>query len=182
MPATPRLRPAVRAVVTDPARRILLVHFDFPWDDTLPGGLWACPGGGIDPGESHPEALVRELREELGLEFDDPGTAMWSREQVFVMERWDGQHDTFYWLQVEPFDPRPGLSEEDLRSENVDMMRWWSYDELVHAQRKGREVPATSGLTMRRQAASRPTLGRTPWQAPRAAPRLHRESPRRRVR
>jgi 8-oxo-dGTP diphosphatase len=129
-----RIRQAARAVIMDRDRRVLLVHFNFE-NDELPTGLWACPGGGLDPGETLDAGLVRELREEVGLAVDDPGLPIWDREQIFPMTRWDGQHDTYFWVEVDAFDPQPTFTEAELRSENVDGMRWWSYDEVQEAQR-----------------------------------------------
>jgi 8-oxo-dGTP diphosphatase len=137
-----RIRQAARAVVIDPDRRVLLVRFDFAvpiadgqdspsWD-----GLWACPGGGIDPGESVADGLRRELREELGLDVGEVGSPIWLKEHHFPMSRWDGQHDTYFLVEVpEAFDPRPSFSESELRRENIGGMLWWDYDDLMRAQR-----------------------------------------------
>lgn len=54
----------VAAVIRDDAGRVLISRR--PEGRHL-GGLWEFPGGKIDAGEAPPEALVRELREELGL-------------------------------------------------------------------------------------------------------------------
>ncbi|MGI5292683.1 NUDIX domain-containing protein [Nonomuraea polychroma] len=57
------LMPAVTAIVTDHEGRILLVT-------DLDTGWWALPGGSIDPDERPADAIVREMREELGVEVE----------------------------------------------------------------------------------------------------------------
>jgi 8-oxo-dGTP diphosphatase len=117
----------------DRDRRVLLVHFDFV-DDVLPRGLWSCPGGGIAPGETVEEGLVRELEEELGLTVTDPGAPIWVKEAVFPMTHWDGQRDTYFLVVVDAFEPRPQFTEQELLAEHIDGSRWWRYDELLAAQ------------------------------------------------
>lgn len=57
----------VAAALIDGDGRILLQQR--PTDKQL-GGLWEFPGGKIEPGESPEAALVRELREELGIDVE----------------------------------------------------------------------------------------------------------------
>src|SRR5919205_4558380 len=51
----------VRALVIDEQRRILLVQHSY-----VRG--WHLPGGGVEPGETIIDALIRELREEANVE------------------------------------------------------------------------------------------------------------------
>ena len=59
-PARPRL--AVRAAILRDDR--LLVVNAYPGQQSA---LWALPGGGVEPGQSLPENLLREVQEETGL-------------------------------------------------------------------------------------------------------------------
>ena len=52
--------PSVTAIVSNDAGHILMVH-------KTDNRLWALPGGGVDPGESVAEAVVREVLEETGI-------------------------------------------------------------------------------------------------------------------
>ncbi len=58
------LSPAAAACIRDGAGRILLLRRG-DGDD-----LWSFPGGAMDPGERAAETVVREVREEIGLEVE----------------------------------------------------------------------------------------------------------------
>jgi ADP-ribose pyrophosphatase YjhB (NUDIX family) len=53
----------VGAIVTDRDGRLLLVQRGHEPE----AGRWSLPGGRVNPGESDPQAVVREVREETGL-------------------------------------------------------------------------------------------------------------------
>jgi ADP-ribose pyrophosphatase YjhB (NUDIX family) len=67
-PASTTIR-CVGGIAFDPRGRLLLIR-----RRNDPGsGLWSLPGGRVEPGESDEVAVIRELREETGLDVI-PGT------------------------------------------------------------------------------------------------------------
>ena len=119
-----------RVILLDDDSRVLLFLTKAP--DTSGVARWLTPGGGVDAGESHHDAAVRELREETGLVIDDLGEPVWSHD--FVVQ-WDAaDHDTghavFYTATVDTFEPSDEQWTDD---ERVDVLahRWWALDELA---------------------------------------------------
>ncbi len=133
-------REAVRAVVLDPADRILLVQFDF--------GVWAGPGGGLEHGEDHETALRRELAEEAGFDGIDVGPWLWTRAHAFPdMPGYCGQRERIYLVRVAAVDPLPRI---DLAAEHVIALRWWTLEELASssAEFAPRRLPALVGALL----------------------------------
>jgi TDG/mug DNA glycosylase family protein len=119
-------REAVRALVLDADDRVLLVRFRRPVGDDA---WWATPGGGIDPGETHEQALRRELREELGLVDFELGPVLYEHLGEFPSAgRLYRQHNTTYLVRVRAHEPRATI---DLEPEGVVAARWWAVDELA---------------------------------------------------
>lgn len=124
-----RIREAVRALVLDPDRRVLLVRFEFP--DAI---VWALPGGGIDPGESSHDALCRELIEEVGLTEPVIGAHLWNRLHVipFIGLPFDGQREQIHEVFAPAgFEPQPQFSWEQLNAEHLYEIRWWTAAEVI---------------------------------------------------
>ena len=123
-----RIRDAVRALVVDSDDRVLLVRFEFPT-----ATRWALPGGGLEPGETHVEALIRELIEEVGLRDPVVGPAIWHRLHIvpFLNGEFDGQRERIHLVRTEAFEPVPQLSWEQMNAEFVHELRWWTVDEIA---------------------------------------------------
>lgn len=96
--------------------------------------FWCPPGGGLEQGETHEEAAVREVREETGWSVDVLGPVIGHRRQVVTWN--DGV--TYDCAEVW-FTARSAAFEVDSSSwtdeERVDMgaHRWWTLEELEGA-------------------------------------------------
>lgn len=127
-PATP-LQPLMRlraaAIITRPGK--VLLH------RAEGDAFWALPGGGIEPGESAGEALVREMQEELGLAVV-PGALACVVENFFVYAG-VAYHETGLYLHVHPA-PQGLLDQSDGPYEGVEGLRrlefaWFERAELA---------------------------------------------------
>ena len=121
-------RPAARVLLLDPEDRILLQQIR-P-DQRESRTLWITPGGGLAPGETHRQAALRELREEVGQEIAELGPCVWVRNHEFEFR------GTRYRQRERFFLARTASSAVDSSRQNaveVDIVlgyRWWKLNEI----------------------------------------------------
>lgn len=93
-------------------------------------GRWELPGGKVEPGETPDAALVRELREELGVRVEAgqrvPGE--WPLRSPYVLQVWTAA--------LLPDSPGPTPLQDH------DELRWLTRDELGDVPWLDQDVPA----------------------------------------
>lgn len=122
-------RDCSKVLLVDEQERVLLLA---GIDRTKPDGppRWFPVGGALEPGETRVEAAVREVREETGLEIDDPGPVVFTRSFSWEFEGHEyDQDEAFFFVRVGQFTP---LSTGWTHTEATTMrgIRWWSIEDL----------------------------------------------------
>jgi 8-oxo-dGTP pyrophosphatase MutT (NUDIX family) len=125
---------SARALLVDPEDRVLLIKLDMGRAFGVQRAIWLTPGGSLHPGESHEDALLREVREETGFTLAHPGQWVWTSPKRVMRDGVPVDTQARVYIQRVPhFVAAPAAltpEERDVFRE----LRWWSIDEIANSR------------------------------------------------
>lgn len=129
------IRESVRALVIDDAGRILLSRVT-PLGAATGRDLWVTLGGRLKEAESLPQALRRELAEELAETRYEIGPEVWLGDEIV---NWGGKQvrlvEHFYLVKVQAAD-YTFIGHDEEEASSTHELRWWAADEIATSAAK----------------------------------------------
>lgn len=92
-----------------------------------PSGIWVLPGGGVDFGETASDAFVREIKEEAGIDVEDPQFVMTHE----LIKRNKGIHRVIFFHKAR------AKSDELKAGGDVAELRWMTIEEIKRLKNLG---------------------------------------------
>lgn len=130
-------RPSVKAIIFKDGKLAMFKSEKF--------GEYNFPGGGVDAGETHLDALVREVREETGLHVLPESVREFGLAISLCASRYEGQifeQDVFYYTcDIDPEKSCPPALEEGYETEYEYKLAYATLDEAISANEKLLNIP-----------------------------------------
>jgi 8-oxo-dGTP pyrophosphatase MutT (NUDIX family) len=122
-------RRAARVILVNERNEVLLLQGSDPARPEQ-GRWWLTPGGGVDEGESLPDAARREVFEETGAVLDDLGDVVFTRSAEFEFNEVFYRQDEWYFVaRVTDLEPTFDRFEAH-EVASITSWKWWSREEL----------------------------------------------------
>lgn len=125
----PSFRPNVAALIINREGELLVC------ERLKNKGSWQFPQGGVDKGEEIVDALMREIKEEVGLDAEDYKVVEYREKyyylypaQIRAKKKWDGQEQSYFLCKLKKKAKAPDLGQENPEFRDFDWVKPEDFD------------------------------------------------------
>lgn len=118
-----RIQPAIIGIIQKDNKYLLTRRQDLDREDSELNGRWQYPGGGMEFAETPESALIREIKEECGIDISIK--KLLPKIFTTVRENWQG---LFICYHCEMADMNAGI----IINEEASEYGWFTYEEIIN--------------------------------------------------